>query len=777
MIILGNQTRERAIFRILTMPEGLWAGAGGENSQVWTQLPIPAIFRRDTGDRFSDTVAQGGYHISSITRWCLPDEDRAEFYIDTGTINGVVVAAQDLSNKAVRIQVWDSESAPGTAASLSSATWKTVWAGTVIYQKTTAEPGSTLHSRVVYYCAGVLWRTRNWPLDRHNTQFATHAKGNPGYNVPLHGFFRRVLGNKSVADISGQDPYGDMAGTPSLQSYYLAHELPLSSTTSTSEPWTDAQVIKHALASSRAFGEPLITVNLGTSLFDSPFSWSVNPGDSCWDLLRKICNRQRGRGSVYLDYSDQGNPIGPLRLILTSTPSFAGDLTYFSKKNDQDMDLQTKTTISGANQGTDAIDVDINGDHRVVDGSFNYDNRLTSVYDYIDIQGEPIQVLVNLNFYGSSLGKRWSAADESSFGGLSQLYQRLTARWRHVWRRFGIPTGAWDYKVTGEPGGTASSVDYYLDDAGKINVAPSHGPFTIDNNSQMMVKILPDLPIYEGWDYRPNTAVRWDGSVDAFPPPRMPPLIMVKGTATASDGSTTWANLQLAGSWTMQVDDYGLLIVYGPEEPLGKRVLSTPALAQYAYAAANLPGVDLTNGFVLNTLNCAVGLELGSHVRISYNTADYQHAGRRLLMTINGLSLWLGAPGCIWELDYLRATQSNYPPGLKFAGASPTILRDDRNALALIAALSWQYYGKVHNPAVWSLNDCGFLTSFSTVDKTVAYPTIGKLVGKITYAGDASTGAEVSATLNTSITCIHYDHDALQTTWHTDYVSYDGNLQ
>lgn len=770
MITLPNTTRERAIFRIMTMPEGIW------HMQTWTVLPVPAILRRDTGDRMGDTVAQGGYHVGSITRWCVPDEDRAEFYIDTGTINGVTVTPLVLGNTAIRIQIWDDETAPGTNGSLSGATWKTVWAGTVIYQKSVASPGSTLHGRTTYYCAGVLWRTRNWPLDRHSTATVVNAKGHPGYNVPLHGYFRKVLGNANRAIFAGNDPFGDMSGTPNIKSYYQNHALPVNVGVSAAE-WTDADAVRHALTSSRARGEPLIQVDFSASLFDGSFAWPVNSGDSCWDLLRKICNRQRGRGSVFITYDDQGNPAGPLLLTLKSNPSFAGDITYIKKNGDQDMALNKVATLTGAKQGTDAIDVYINGDHRVVDGSFSYDNRLTSVYDYIEIQGEPIQVLANLNFYGSSLGKRWSAADEASFGSLSILYQRLTARWRHIWRRFGPPSG-WNYSVTGTPSGTASSVDYFLDDNGTITVAS--GGDGQSHNSEMTVRILPDLPIYEGWDYRQFPAVRWDASADAFPPPRMPPLLMVNGDANAADGSATWASLQIAGNWNLQVDDYGILIVYGPEEAGGQRVLSTPALAQYAYTTANLPGVTLTAGFVLTTLNVAVGLELGTRVRMSYKTGavPYTSAGRRLLVNVSGIHLWLGAPGCVWELDYLRATQSSYPPGLTFTGSTPTILRDDRDALSQIAALSWAYYGVVHNPAVWSLNDCGFLTKFSSASGDIQYPTLGKLVGKITYSGTNGGGStEVFATLNTPITCIHYDHESMQTKWHTDYVSYDGNLQ
>jgi hypothetical protein len=113
---------------------------------------------------------------------------------------------------------------------------------------------------------------------------------------------------------------------------------------------------------------------------------------------------------------------------------------------------------------------------------------------------------------------------------------------------------------------------------------------------------------------------------------------------------------------------------------------------------------------------------------------------------------------------------------LKFYGTAPYILRDDRNELAFIAALASQYYLVVHNPATWALKDCGLLTSFSTVSNgQTYYPTLGQMVPKLTYSGQQ--GAEESLVLNTNVTSIFYDNEAGVTTWRTDFVSYDGNMQ
>jgi hypothetical protein len=49
------------------------------------------------------------------------------------------------------------------------------------------------------------------------------------------------------------------------------------------------------------------------------------------------------------------------------------------------------------------------------------------------------------------------------------------------------------------------------------------------------------------------------------------------------------------------------------------------------------------------------------------------------------------------------------------------------------------------------------------------------MVPKLTYSGQQ--GAEESLVLNTNVTSIFYDNDAGVTTWRTDFVSYDGNMQ
>ncbi|MBU6247124.1 MAG: hypothetical protein KGN77_05155 [Xanthomonadaceae bacterium] len=812
MITLPQSIRNRAIFRILWMPEGQWTAAGG---QPWQVLPVPAIFDRTSstpGTVMTGTVAQGGYHVERVTRWCLPDEDRASFYIDTGQINGVLVDALDLTGYtsqspgvAIKIQVMDDETFPNGVSSLPTGPgsgWKTVFVGTVIYQRAQQFPGITGAGRTIYYCAGVLSRTRNWPLDRHYTAAAPHAKGHPGYNIPLHGWFRKALGNKDPNYTPSQpgatpgDPFGDMSGAngyPDIHAYYQAHKLPVDGTTS-SAPWTDLEVVKHALASSRALGEPLIQVNVPSDLFGGTYAWSVSPGDSCFDLLRRVCNRQRGRGSCFMVYDDGSNPDGSVGMTLSCIPSFPDSLIYSSVQTYGDMPLLGTNTIQGAQRGSTAIDVDLNGDHRITDDGFQYDDRTSSVVDMLVVQGEPIQVLCNLNFFGGSLEKRWSATDQATFSGLGMVpFLLCLPRWRQIWRRYGIPAiSAWNFSVQTIPYGPTHTIDYDTDNSGGINTSGLAGS-TFGLSSVMTVRVLPDLPIYEGWNYsaQPDPVKgypRWDAASDYLPPGRMPPVVMYQGSQNAG-ASPAWLPLNFAG-FNIQVDDFGLYISHPIEDSTGYRFLSNPTddpnhfqPMENQINTATVSGINTSSGFNKLMLNTIVGLELGTRPAIRYNSSgmsgNYDQLGRRMVITIDGLHLWLSAPNAIFELDYTAAAQLNYAPGLPVWCASPGtpgVLRDDRNALAFISSLAWYYYGTIHNPGTWTIKDCGFLTEFATDNAgSVKYPTLGQFVATVTYNG--TSGNESIVQLNTPITCIDYVHDSGETTWRTDFVAYDGNLQ
>lgn len=165
MISLPATTRNRQIFRILWMPEGNWYKQLTVPN-TWQKLPIPLAWNRTVTASSSTTnpkpynavpiagtVAQRGYHLQEIARWCLPDEDRASFYVDTGLINGQSIDEQNLSNCAIRIQVLDDANAPSGYDNFDDddLPWKTVFLGTCISQSSMLRPGTNAAGRTTYY--------------------------------------------------------------------------------------------------------------------------------------------------------------------------------------------------------------------------------------------------------------------------------------------------------------------------------------------------------------------------------------------------------------------------------------------------------------------------------------------------------------------------------------------------------------------------------------------------------------------------------------------------
>lgn len=769
VINLGQQPLNRPTFVIFRMLIGKdW------RYQEWEKLPMPAIILRGSDSLMAGTSKSGGYVVESISRWTFPDEDRAAIYIDTGYINGEDVTPLDLSDYYIRIMLVDDESFPNGATEIDEGKLKTVFCGTVVSTQNSIVPGVRKnHGRTTYFLAGaVSSRARKWPMDRHATATMPHAKGHPGYNFPLRGYFRKVLGNKGWNQTT--DPYGDFS---SFISYYQTHQLPLDGS-GYAASWTDADAVKHAIASSRAFGEPLITVDLSDGAFTGTNSWDIAPGTSCWDFIRRVCDRRRGRGAVFVEYTDGGEL--KLEIKIKSIPQHDIDLTYNTPSPTNPHKMESVRSISGAAIGLNAVDVDLVGDHRL-DGPVSHDKRESSLYDTLLLQGEKIQVLANISLFGSTLANGWSTQDQAAFSAIpiGQTVKQQASRWRHIFRRFVISSKA---LLSSKASSTSTQypINYYCEKSGAITVSTSLADKGL--TSELTSRILPDLPIYEGWRYDTTTPEPWGGSdiTDYMPPPRMPPILYY----LASD--TDILPLHYSG-YNIQTDDFGVLLHHAYEDAAGARMLATQAEAPAWFATASKIGIptDITTGGLDRTkLMLLVGVELGNHVSLAYTRQtvdDYWSGkvsgigatGRRLVMNINGPSLWLAAPGAIWELDYKNTGQLGYRPGLKIPvvdGNIPYIVRDDRATLSFIGALASYYYLTLHSPSSWSLRSCGLSSEFQTVNGSIKYPSLGQFVGKIRVSDS------VSLVSNTNITCIHYDHNEGLTTWKTDYVDYDGNL-
>jgi hypothetical protein len=139
-----------------------------------------------------------------------------------------------------------------------------------------------------------------------------------------------------------------------------------------------------------------------------------------------------------------------------------------------------------------------------------------------------------------------------------------------------------------------------------------------------------------------------------------------------------------------------------------------------------------------------------------------------------GYHLWLTHSGTIWDLDRADGNLTDgFAAKRGCAGASgptPGILRDDRDRLARLHALSVQWYLVPRQSLTVALRCCGLLPSFqsiidvrtptSTTSRT--YPQLGQVISTVIAGGQQQA-------INTPVTQVAYDHVQQMTTWTTDW--------
>jgi hypothetical protein len=766
MISLPKTDLYFPLVRFLVMPPGSWGGA----TQPWVVLNQPQRYG-------FEYLKPYGYELQSVERVSLPAIGRAEFIYRYGNMTSTgknlvktVPAPLDLTGYHVRIQA-----APYVDPKEGPLVWRTIFLGTVDSFSDSPWNGAESAGNRTYFCSDLLYRTARWPLDKHglyqdNTQYI-HASGHPGYNYKIAGFFRRLMGNKGTSTVAC--PWGD--GTS-----YSTHAWPGSTG---AQLWGDDEVLNHALASSRAKGEPTFTLKNPGLLQGNTYAWPVSEGEKCWDLLIRILSRQRGRGVSFLDWADDPcstNNFTDIVPLITMEPQNKDDIIYRKPSGGGNI-----TITQALSQGT-AIDVDLQGDHRYVDDSLQLVTNDSSGVDYLETRGEQIEVLVTLSGKDSTLEKRWSDDDEATFLGISSsvFWQRTSTRWRHVFQRWSLPVG-WDFKVGDGNGGTKSSCHYACLSTGAIVSRDIAGTLTPSSTeyvpaaSPLTVKIGGDIPIYEGYDYASSSPGRYDGATDYLTNPRNPAMILVL---------TDVPNLYLNGAeylgMGLQNDDFGVLIQYPNDQAAGTRFWS---------GAGSVVG----GAFGVDRLVLSASLTLSNRVRMSssnLNPNDSNNpytditAGRKLYINVPGACLWLAHPSAIWEHNVFAATDKAAPAKRNAAGGSgevPGLLRDDRDALAMSHAFAWAWYGTKRVSASWALKDCGFLPWFTgdpaggTSRQSIKYPQLGQLVKTVSAAGTSlqkgatTVDPTTSYKVNTPITRVHYNHVNGVTTWFTDWQDLD----
>lgn len=728
--------------------QGFGAGTGtGNNKAVsgsgWRILPNQ---RRGP--------LQHGFFFRKCERGAFPFIGTASFAYYYGQFDDTAVDSIDLpelNNAEIRIQVTPK----------GAETWRTIWWGTVDYIEDRGSPGATVARGIkIFHCVDGFYRTKRWMMDRHGysatgglygvAQFG-NAVGHPGYNWS-RSHDSVTSGNKSPSQ------YTNPAGVT------VTHHTPAGA----GSKWTDLEAVEHALGASKPPGEPLFTLSGATDLLSGTNAWEVKHGESVFDFCQRILKRERGRGLCYVDWDDDSAaPTGPLTVKLTIGAQLAANLSY------TDPTSGSTVTIQGATARGRSTTVDITGDHRAVDGSLSLGDPDQFRVAYLETEGEEIEVLAPLSYVdgligtaplqdGLTLCRGWSELEQNTYVGLSAV-RRQEARFKPVFQLHRL-NPAWGGYAGNGNGGAKSRIDYRTTSAGRIvtpetaTAAEKADPVVTGGTSPLLVEVLPDLPLFEGYAYNGATVQRADGASETDNPQRR----KLTGYVRVADDRYIEFDQTGDGSVHMSVDGNSVWIIHSGDEGGGTRYFSTSTTANLS-SAYNYTQIVLT-----------VGLRLPHRVRFA--SGDPNTSKRRGKISVPGSHLWLAAPGAIYDLNTATTSGGGYAPRRGALGAtatSPGILRDDRSGLAAIHALSWAWYGDDtdHRSASWALKACGFLSTYDAFEGTavgegsptsVSYPTLGQVVTTLTANG-------TTYTLNTPVTRVAYDNERGITTWSTEW--------
>ncbi len=763
--------QEWPLFRILTR-ETFGAGTGAADDQRvsgggWETRPM-----RRRG------LNGNGFEVLNFERVALPMIGRATILYRYGTFDGIPpgngsneewdpatdsLSLPDLTGYEVRIQVAekpDDETAAATG-------WRTVYWGTVDTVEDRMMPGATTpHGDRIYHLVDGFYRTSRWALDHHGVSvtagaFGTitfgHCRGHPGYNVGL-SHDAVASGNKSTPASQYQTPAG-------LQVYF--HTAP-----GAGAKWTDLEVIQHALDSSKPPGEPKFTVMDGAGLLSGTSSWEVREGENVHAFALRVFKRERGKGLAYLDWDDDsgdddsGDPTGPLTVYMTVDPQIADSITY------DDPSTGSTVTINGADTQATTTTVELIGDHRCIAESFAIGDPDQHRVGYLETLGEPIEVLATLAYVdqqfssGTTIDSRvllrgWSAEHQAIWraftSGAGTLQQRAEARHKPVYQAHQFNPG-WNGMLGNGNGAAAHPAGYRCTAAGRIvtpDTATDEEKKDEENTrstSPLLVEVLEDLPIFDGYKYDNNYTVptRSDNVAQETGDPQRQ---KIKAYVRLSSDRYLDVDQTSSGSVGMSVDGRTIWVTDSGDEGQVTRYFSDTALsgsgASYAYSQLVL----------------TVGLRLPHRARMASGNRD---AKRRANIYLPNHHLWLASPGAIHDLDGSTGSATAGWAGKREAlGATPTtpgILRDDRSPLARVHNLAWAWYGDdtAHRTCTWALKACGFLPNFETEDGSVTYPLLGEVVTTMAACGQTFT-------LNTPVTRVHYDNESGVTTWSTEW--------
>lgn len=730
MIRLSDATAAFPRLRVISAPA--WNGSTASFT-TWVKEPM------------WDGV-KAGYEVLDCERVVLPQIGTARLRYRMGVIDGDLVGVRSAgSNPAA----WNPATMTCLPPSLigkeirieqrseTSDSWTTIFWGQVEYEEDSGWVASTMPSGDrVYHLTDALARTRKWIFRNHGFNGAL-CEGVAPYNTTVGDVVR---GNKGTGFLLVNDV--------SVRS----HTLPGAGT-----PWTDLEIITNALALCRPAQEPLWIFSITDDSKEyldqsSQTTRRIGYGSSVLDLLLDVADWKRGRGIIFLDWATVGTSTdaapASISTYLRCMSPFYSTFTYSATALGGS--TLTWTGAAGRTGTPSTVDVDLIGDQRAVADSFQLGDASTYRVEYLETVGDPIEFVATFSVLDGTLAARWTAADETAMVALSAA-DRIAERWRPVGQRFGIDL-SWSGAVgNGNGGGATFNVPKLGDDGAITNAVPV---------SPLSVKMLPDLPVLEGYVYTGASPARADGSsttTETSRPNRRRALALIR---TASD---TYLRGEDTGL-TLHVDGNEVWLTSPEYEKNGQRIIASNSGLGPSYAPSAV--------VVTVAIDCPTPLRMAT----AANGKSRDTARTKKTISAPGLTLWQADAGAIYDLTTAGAGQRSACR----TGTGKGILRDDRLTLCAIHQLAARWYGlpvdtfagEARRSASWSLR-CGGLTgSFAVVNAdgtdngTVSYPPIGYVVHYL-YAN----GSRYE--LNTPITRIRYDHVTGTTTWTTDWQELD----
>lgn len=726
MIDLGLDTLEWPRFRVRYAE--VWMGA----QTPWKILPMQAW----TGV---------GFTVRRFSRRCLPDEGEAVLSFDYGTIDGrkyLNTSLPDLVRKEIRIEFDISRT--------KTPVYVTVWWGECVAKNDGCWPGSTTpNGTMEYHCKDCLHRWTRFPMMAH--QYYSYPTvnsgdrnygvyGHPGFNVTRNG---RVIGNQYPNDPNNVG--------------YNCHGWPGAAGNT---PWTDAAAIDQAIASSTprimfeqggaqvaSYVQPLFSFAGVRQNFQGVNVWQVAPRQDLRSFIATVCDRRRGRGVVYGDWNESGDVLTP---ILRARSQFREDVSEILPSGVQ-------LNLVGATGAGTLQHLDLIGDHRLgedAESRFRFTDEGETFYNRLEVAGDPLRVLISVSPADLNFTARYSATEASTYDDASEAERSANpARWAHVYRTFGLPLN-WDFtcgKGLGDGSGNRRC-DYRINDNGTIR-APAD-PATTAPPSMLLTAIADELPLQMGYDYSAAAAVRWDGASETHAPQMLPVQVWIRASDT--------------GDYWVDADSLGEIHVSraGNEDRTDLDIKN---------------GEDAGRFFEVNDpddIQLTIAIDLPYPLQMAANApGDTPIEGIRKTKTIDaqGLALHLAHPFAIWSLNEGVTSEGGFQPR-RAAGAGvisgpsghqPGILRDDRDALATVLYLGREWYLRRRRPVAFTLACCGFAGTWLDSDgEAQPYLAFGNFLGELSYSGR-------TATSDTPVTGMDYNHDTAETTWITSWGDFD----